>query len=81
MADAGHYNICSSDIDNAWQGVEIPEEFRTYFSLCIDGTIIYPRFMPHGFKAATKMFRVLTAWLERAALKVFHDAIHSEGLN
>lgn len=43
--------------------------------MLIDGRIFYPLFMPHGFMAATKMFRVLTAWLERAALKVFSDAI------
>ena len=32
--------------------------------------------MPHGFMAATKMFRVLTAWLERASLKVLYEALH-----
>lgn len=65
MSAAGHIHKCTCDIDNAWSCIKIPKVLRHYFSMKVDGKILYPKYLPHGFKCATKMFRLVTAFLER----------------
>jgi hypothetical protein len=67
MAASGHIHKTSCDIDNAWSVIKIPEKVRHFFSMKVDGQILYPRYLPHGFKSATKQFRLVTAMLEKAA--------------